>query len=153
MFNRRLFYLAVLVTTASAFSGCGTQYAGTYQGQETVALQGASQNYAVTMQLSQSGSSVSGSYTSASGQTGTLTGTTSGNSLTNVNLAMNGGSTTTYYSGQTCSLAYTAPVLAFTNNQLSGTFSINSTTLSTTTSYCPSTSLATSRQLVANKTN
>lgn len=159
MLNRKLIFVVFLVATAFSFSGCGTQYTGTYQGQETVTQQGTTQNYAVTMQLAQSGQSVTGSYTSASGMTGTITGTSSGNTLTGVTLTMTGGTTaytgSSIYggSGYNCNMSYQAPVMTFNNNQLSGTFSINNTTTSLTTSYCGSTLLATSRQVVANKTN
>src|SRR5436309_1906164 len=104
MKTNRIFILLVL---AAASTGCARGYVGTYNGTETVSVNGTTTASPVTISITvDSGNSVSGTWTGSNGS-GTLSGTPNGGSLNNVNLLITapatsvtiGGVYTTSYAG------------------------------------------------------
>ena len=149
--------------------GCGKSFDGTYTGNETVqssastgyqqqgqtAAAGPTQTGTVSVQITESGSTVNGTWTGSLG-TGSFTGTSGSDSITGVTLTVSAANNNSNYGGyQSCTGVTYSGTLSTANNTLTGTLTANvpAATTGTQQQYSPQSACAGTRTVNATKTN
>jgi hypothetical protein len=110
----------MVLSVSALLMGCGRQYSGVYQGIDRTTQVGTQQqDYQMTLTLNDSGGdSVSGTWQSSNGTSGTFNGTVAGDGM-NATLTQSSGG---YYNPVgTCQQSWTGILMSPNTNQLTGT--------------------------------